>query len=390
MKKAIYITSLLVIFLITSYSEAMSSQGWYARIVAKGGYEFTSLYLGASTINTDGYENSDSPGYPDGYLKAYFYEPTWPLGEFYWGDYRSVNLPQTWTVNIIARYRSAGVDWDIAHVPSTIDMFITDEATGTRINMRDQIRYEYASTSYTEPRVFTIEASGYYEVLPEEEEVPLPEEEVPADTTPPETLIETILDEYISSTEVEVLYSASDNLSAESALQYSFSLDGSDWSAWSTTTSTVFSDLTDGVHSVEVISVDEAGNIDLSAATINFSVDTMAPALYLGVPTPAVLWPPVRNKMVTVTAQGSATDSGSGLSSISYQLVDEYGKYSSLGTLAVAENGSFVFSSELESWRNGTDLNGRIYHVTVTATDNLGNQSTRVLTVTSPREVSRK
>ena len=97
---------------------------------------------------------------------------------------------------------------------------------------------------------------------------------------------------------------------------------------------------------------------------------------------PSILWPP-NNNMVDVFIDGSASDDSSGISDISFTVTDEYGIYEP----EISDFGDII---QLEAWRDANDKNGRTYTITVTATDNEGNQSTASTTVVCPHDNSAK
>ena len=95
--------------------------------------------------------------------------------------------------------------------------------------------------------------------------------------------------------------------------------------------------------------------------------------------TPSILWPP-NHKMVDVTIDGSASDDTSGIVFIEITVTDEYGIYN----MTVPGFGSII---QLEAWREGTDRDGRVYTITVVATDMAGNKSTTTTQVTVPHDL---
>jgi len=88
-----------------------------------------------------------------------------------------------------------------------------------------------------------------------------------------------------------------------------------------------------------------------------------------------LLWSP--NKlMVPVTVSGTAT--GAGVTLTSCTVVDEYRQIQPLCN-PVLSNGGYSFVINLEAYRNGSDADGRLYTITVTAKDAL-NQGTSAVT----------
>ncbi|NVN98754.1 MAG: hypothetical protein HXX17_05465, partial [Geobacteraceae bacterium] len=59
---------------------------------------------------------------------------------------------------------------------------------------------------------------------------------------------------------------------------------------------------------------------------------------------------------------------------------DEYGKYNMQGL-------KFGDTVMLEAWRDGNDMDGRIYTITAVATDLAGNKTTKSATVIVPHDM---
>lgn len=95
------------------------------------------------------------------------------------------------------------------------------------------------------------------------------------------------------------------------------------------------------------------------------------------------LWPP-NGKNHTVQITGSTDDGGSGVSSASWVLSDSYGEVSGSGALPAG--GVFSFTVNLPASRRGQDKDGRVYTITITATDSEGNVGTRTVQVTVPHD----
>ncbi len=89
-----------------------------------------------------------------------------------------------------------------------------------------------------------------------------------------------------------------------------------------------------------------------------------------------------RPQPVTVTISGSATDASSGISSASFNVIDEYGVTQPSGSVTVQANGSYSFNLSLPATRQGNDKNGHLYTIVVTATDQAGNTKSATTTLT--------
>ena len=107
-------------------------------------------------------------------------------------------------------------------------------------------------------------------------------------------------------------------------------------------------------------------------------IDTVPPTVTVTA-TPNILWPP-NHKMVDVKIDGYAIDDVSGIASVVITVTDEYGIYN----ITVHGFGSTI---QLEAWREGTDKDGRVYTITVVATDIADNQSTVTTLVTVPHDM---
>jgi alpha-tubulin suppressor-like RCC1 family protein len=123
--------------------------------------------------------------------------------------------------------------------------------------------------------------------------------------------------------------------------------------------------------------VDKAGNSATARVTLN--IDKTPPSTPSLSASPSILWPP-NHKMVKVLIGGAAADSGSGIASTIITVTDEYGIYN----MTVPGFGSVI---RLESWRKGTDRDGRLYTITAVTTDKAGNRSTGTTTVLVPHDM---
>ncbi len=109
--------------------------------------------------------------------------------------------------------------------------------------------------------------------------------------------------------------------------------------------------------------------------TADVTEDTTAPAITLTA-TPSTIFPPNGN---TVNVQISVTGSDelSGLASVSYEVIDEYGTSLSIPSRALSGySQNWTESLAVEARRNGNDRDGRLYRVIATITDAAGNIST--------------
>jgi hypothetical protein len=348
--------------------------GWFARIVVSYNNDAVRVTLGAATDAVDGYNVQYTERALPGYLMAYFYHPEWGLETPYFArEMRSINLPKEWTFYISSRflYEDMEIRWDISRVPDTITLVLEDVTTGATVDMMEAVSYTYYNTD-SAARTFRVTADGTFEVPPGEEP--------PADSAPPETAITTPVPASIGTSEVTIEYTGTDDVTAAGSLEYSCSVDNGGWSAWSTDATATVNGLSDGPHTFGVKAKDEAGNEDPTPAVTSFTVDMTAPALSLNAPNPPNLWPP-RGHFVSVSFSGNAIDT-SGLGTVQYTMVDEYGKYASSGTVGLSSSGGFSFNLSLEAERDSDDKDGRAYTVTVRAVDMVGNETVKKVTVT--------
>ncbi|HXG68483.1 MAG TPA: hypothetical protein VNO70_25535 [Blastocatellia bacterium] len=103
---------------------------------------------------------------------------------------------------------------------------------------------------------------------------------------------------------------------------------------------------------------------------------------------PQSLWPP-NHKMAAVAVTGGATDNGVGIQSVTFRIMDEYGRVQPAvapveGAGAASVNWTRVI--ELESARNDDDLDGRTYTIEATITDRACNVTTTTTTVIVPHD----
>ena len=94
-----------------------------------------------------------------------------------------------------------------------------------------------------------------------------------------------------------------------------------------------------------------------SITSLNLNIDKTQPAVTISA-TPNILWPP-NNKMIDVTVSGEAKDTLSSIVSTTFKVEDEYKKIEP--TIP-----SFDSIIKLESSRQGSDKDGRLYTISVT------------------------
>ena len=102
---------------------------------------------------------------------------------------------------------------------------------------------------------------------------------------------------------------------------------------------------------------------------------------------PNSLWPP-NDKPVAVNVSGRVI---SGTQSIpaggtTFFVIDEYGVVQPSGSFELGAGGNYSFEVSLVADRNGNDLDGRTYTITVIGQDTIGNVGSCSAVVTVPHD----
>jgi len=88
-----------------------------------------------------------------------------------------------------------------------------------------------------------------------------------------------------------------------------------------------------------------------------------------------------------VSVEGSGADAVSGLASVTYVVTDEYGAPLGIDPRALSGNSAeWAEALTVEASRAGDDLDGRLYRVTATLTDQAGNTSTAAADIVVPHD----
>jgi hypothetical protein len=111
---------------------------------------------------------------------------------------------------------------------------------------------------------------------------------------------------------------------------------------------------------------------------------TTPPAVTLSA-TPRSLWPP-NGKVVPVTVSGTITDTGCAITGAAYAVTDEYGQVQPSGPVTLGAGGAYSFTVLLQASRLGTDLDGRHYTITVSASNNAGKTESQTGSVIVPHD----
>ena len=165
---------------------------------------------------------------------------------------------------------------------------------------------------------------------------------------------------------VQVSLAASDPLSGVQITYYK--IDGG-----TTKTYTVpFSVSGNGAHSVTFWSVDKATNTE-TVGSLAVNIDPNTPSVTTNVsPASAAK----SSNPVVATVSGRVTDAISGVGSVTYSVVDEYGLTQPSGSVVINANGNYSLTLSLPATKNVGDLDGHKYTITVRGYDRAGNTAT--------------
>ncbi|MBU2496374.1 MAG: hypothetical protein KJ935_07765 [Candidatus Omnitrophica bacterium] len=133
------------------------------------------------------------------------------------------------------------------------------------------------------------------------------------------------------------------------------------------------------------------GNGNIATQTQNVIVrDTTAPQITALSVAPNLLWPP-NHKMVTVAVTGHAVDNCGGTLTLKIISVSSNEPENGTGDGDTAPDWEIIndMSVALRAERSGNDMTGRVYTITVEATDHVGNTSTGTVSVVVPHDVGK-
>ncbi len=106
----------------------------------------------------------------------------------------------------------------------------------------------------------------------------------------------------------------------------------------------------------------------------------------LSSPNTVSMWPPDHSmELIEITGTMNLPE-GCTLLEAGYSIDDEYGVYTSVGTLSISEDRSFALTVPVEAWREGADRDGRHYTITLFARDEAGTGSSSPITVVVPHD----
>ena len=200
------------------------------------------------------------------------------------------------------------------------------------------------------------------------------------DTTPPTTRIELSGLQgnegwYRSDVTVELI--AIDPHGGSGVAGTEYSLDsGQTWQSYQKP----FTITHEGTNFIQARSGDKAGNLEEPPAFRQVNIDKTGPSVNISVD-PSLIWPAnYKQLMVDVLVIGSADDGLSGLNSVQLSVKDEYGQ------VEPVIGPYLTMQIQLEARRDGNDLDGRVYTISITATDRAGNSATGETAVTVPHD----
>ena len=154
-----------------------------------------------------------------------------------------------------------------------------------------------------------------------------------------------------------------------------------------------FTDFTLGLHAI-VLSVDDGINEPVTSNITVKIVDTSVPTL-APVPNKTILWPP-NHKMVDIMIEANASDSSGGPVTLSATVSSNEpqdglgdGDTSPDWTEPVIDQENGIIVLKLRSERSGAG-EGRIYTITITATDESNNSSQASVEIIVPHDKGKK
>ena len=174
----------------------------------------------------------------------------------------------------------------------------------------------------------------------------------------------------------QVTLTAADNEGGSGVKEIHYTVDGVETAVAGCTASFTVSG--DGTHTLTWYAVDNRENTEVQQ-DLTIKIDATAPLVTWLTAGPGVLWPP-NHALVDVFIDGAVSDGGSGIAATTITVTDEYGTHAP----AVPGFGSAV---PLESWREGSDKDGRLYTITAVTTDAAGNESTATAYVIVPHDM---
>jgi len=155
----------------------------------------------------------------------------------------------------------------------------------------------------------------------------------------------------------------------------------------------IIADLSLGLHTITLKvndGVNEPVTSDINVEIVDNSVPTLAPD-----PNKTILWPP-NHQMVDIIIEANASDNSGGIVTLSTTVSSNEpedglgdGDMSPDWSVPEIDQDNGIITLQLRSERSGTG-DGRIYTVTITATDESGNSSQASVEIIVPHDKSKK
>jgi len=90
--------------------------------------------------------------------------------------------------------------------------------------------------------------------------------------------------------------------------------------------------------------------------------------------------------MMPVSVSGTITDTGCTVTSAAYAVKDEYGEVQPSGPVTLGAGGAYSLTVLLQASRLGSDSDGRLYTITVSASNNAGKTGSQAGPVIVPHD----
>lgn len=150
-------------------------------------------------------------------------------------------------------------------------------------------------------------------------------------------------------------------------------------------TSVAVGDL-NGDGKLDVVAANDYGpNGGAVGVLLNDTPFCTTPPVITGSATPRALWPPNGN-MVPVTVFGTISNTGCTVTAAAYAVTDEYGKVQPSGSITLGPEGTYSFTVLLKASRLASDIDGRVYTVTVSASNNASQTGSEATTIIVPHD----
>jgi len=180
--------------------------------------------------------------------------------------------------------------------------------------------------------------------------------------------------------DVRVELTTVDHLGGSGVSETKYSLDGGKtWQSYQEP----FTIACEGINIIQARSQDNAGNVEELPVYSEVKIDKTGPSVNISVD-PSLIWPANHKQlMVEVLVTGSADDEFSGLKSVWLAVKDEYSKVEpTIGPYLEAR-------TQLEAWRDSHDFDGRVYIISIMASDYAGNETIKETRATVPHDHSK-